>query len=188
MLLDDGKLVYFGQHIRDAERIFSCVAVDNPLRSARKGVDKQIRAGFVRLDFDSELLKQIEFREGYTFKHPPKPFTEPWKNFVVIEDQCTRAGMTREEFESYLRAWEKRAQELGARRRESGDLGEAEYRMTMTRDAFFNDVHISMGPSRRASGGGIWADDWHVFFSVDQPVATLKTVSAFCDQVNTIAR
>jgi hypothetical protein len=188
MLLDDGKLVYFGQHLRDAERIFSCVAIDNPIRVARKGIDKRITTDVVRLDFDHELLKGIEFRGTYTFKNPPQPYVKTWKNFVRIGDRAVCQSMNREEFLAYLNDWETRAQTLGARKAKAADLGEDEYRLSVTGDQFFDSIHIPMGPSRRSGGGGIWTDGWTIFFTMKEPAAKLNSVSAFCDQFNTVAR
>src|ERR1041385_4453838 len=131
-ILDDGKIVFFGQLLEEAERLFRVTAADNPCPVARKGIDTRIKIKGVSLEFDSGRLNTIEFRKGYLFKNPTKPYAKTWKNFVVIGERRIEPGMERAQFVAYLAAWEKRAEELGAKKTELEDLKEDEFRVSDT--------------------------------------------------------
>ncbi len=194
-ILDDGKAIAFGQRLKDVERLFGFQAADNPSPVARKGIDKILRTKNLSLEFDSGKLHSIVFEQGYEFKNPPTPYPEPWKNFVVIGSTAISCGMARDKFLEYLGAWAERAKGLGAEKAEPGDLTVVQFNVSITQDEFVDMVHISMGPSRRAGGGGIWSDGWTLFFSMKSnprheghPVGTLQSLSAFRDEFNTVAR
>jgi hypothetical protein len=196
LLLDDGKTIAFGQSLAEVEQLFDCTAVNNPSPVARKGTDKIIRVKNLSMEFDSGKLHTIDFESGYEFKNPPTPYREAWKNFAVIGPKATiRGGMAREDFLAYLAAWEQRAVSLGAERMESGDLTSVQFAVLIDRDQFADMMHISMGPSRRSGGGGIWCDGWTLLFGMEsgrrderQKVGSLRSLSAFCDEFNTVAR
>jgi len=195
LLLDDGKTIAFGQSLAEVEQLFGCTAVDNPSRVARKGIDKIIQAKNLSLEFDSAKLHTMTFESGYEFKNAPTPYLEPWKNFVVIGPKAIMGGMAREDFLAYLAAWEKRAVSLGAERIESGDLTSVQFAVSIDQDQYADMIHISMGQSRRSGGGGIWCDGWTLFFAMEsdrrnqsQKVGSLRSLSAFRDKFNTVAR
>ena len=97
-------------------------------------------------------------------------------------------------FFGYLAAWEERAVSIGAEIVKSGDLTSVQFVISITQDQFFDMIHISMGPSGRAGGGGIWSDGWTAFFVMesrrrkDEVVGSLQSLSAFRDEFNTVAR
>jgi hypothetical protein len=194
-LLDGGKQVYFGQPLHEVEKLFDTPAIDNPLPVARKGTDKKIKASRLSLEFDSGRLRSIEFARGYQFDNPPKPYAQEWKNFDVILDKRVGGRMPREEFIAYLASWEMRARALGADKVAIPDLKEDQFRFSFETDKFSDMFHLSMGPSRRAGGGGIWTDGWTAFFAMKsdvvsdfEPYGELKSLCAFCDEFNTVAR
>jgi hypothetical protein len=195
LLLDDGKSVRFGQDLTELERLFSCSAVDNPLRIARKSIDQVIRLNNVSLEFDSRRMRSVTFSDDYRYVYAPTPFRDPWRNLDAIGTFHIVSRMHRDEFLAYVARWEERAKEVNAKRVEFADLQNLEYAITINRDRFFDTVSISMGPSRRARGGGIWCDGWHAFFAVELKregpsvyKGSLKSLSASCDEFNTVAR
>jgi hypothetical protein len=195
LLLDDGKTIAFGQGLAEVEQLFSRTAVDNPSPVARKGIDKIIRTKNLSLEFDTGKLDTMTFESGYEFKNPPTPYLEPWKNFVVIGRKAITGGVAREDFLAYLVAWEERAVSLGAEKLESGDLTSVQFAVSIDKDQYADMIHISMGPSRRAGGGGIWCDGWTLFFTMEsdgrnqgQKVGSMSSLSAFRDEFNTVAR
>jgi hypothetical protein len=194
-ILDDGMMVYFGQSLQEVEKAFGTSAFDIPLRIARKGIDKKLVANGVSLEFDTERLRSMEFTKGYQFKTPLKPYAQPWKNFEIINGRCIKARMSRDEFAAYIATWEARARELGAEKMDSADLKQNQYRVSFDKDKFADMFHACMGPTRRAGGGGIWADGWTAFFaiprnskSIELSVGELQSLNAFCDEFNTVAR
>jgi hypothetical protein len=103
--------------------------------------------------------------------------------------------MARKDFLSYLTAWEQRAQNLGAEKLELGDLTSVQFAVSIDQDEFVDMIHVSMGPPRRAGGGGIWCDGWTLFFTMEsdrrdvgETIGILQTLSAFRDEFNTVAR
>jgi hypothetical protein len=169
--------------------------MDDPSPVARKGIDRKIDAAGVSLTFDTGKLDSIEFKPGYQFRNPPAPYREKWKNLDPIGDARIKAGMTHDEFTAYLKAWEKRANKLGARKVDSEDLATNEYGISFTRESFIDSINVSLGPSRKTGRGGRWNDEWTAFFATKMdhqlsgvPVSSLQSLSAFCDEFNTVAR
>jgi hypothetical protein len=194
-ILDNGKTVYFGQTLQEVQKLFSVTPFDDPSPIARKGVDKKVEIKDVLLSFDTERLSGIEFTKEYQFKTPPKPYSKAWKNFDVIDDKKVIANMSREEFLTYLAAWEERAKKLGAQKVDSEDLNENQYNVSVKKNEFMEMLSVSMGPSRKTNRGGRRADGWCVFFTTETdhklsgtPVGKLQSISAFCDEFNTVAR
>jgi hypothetical protein len=166
-VLDNGRTIAFGQDLDEVEQTFGIKAEDDPSPVARKGVDKLLRTALLGLEFDSGKLDTITFEQGYEFRNPPSPYPEPWKNFVAIGPMRISGGMARKDFLSYLTAWEQRAQNLGAEKMELGDLTSVQFAVSIDQDEFVDMIHVSMGPSRRAGGGGIWCDGWTLFFTME---------------------
>jgi len=194
-LLDDGRKVYFGQNLQEVECTFATTAIDIPSRIARAGIDKKIVAQGISLQFDTERLNTIEFSKDYRFKNPAKPYSQSWKNFEVIGDLGIKGRMDRDDFIAYLAAWEFRARELGAEKVDLEDLVENQYRFSFDKDQFADMFHLAMGPSRRAGGGGMWADGWTAFFTAESDASAkrvsggkLESLCAFCDEFNTVAK
>jgi len=199
-ILDDGKTIAFGQRVEEVERLFGCQATDIPIRIARKGIDKSLKAGNVSLEFDSGMLNRIQFEREYEFKHSPTPYPESWKNFVAVGPARILGRTSREDFLAYLKAWEERAKTLGAKPVEAGeDLGSEQYSVGIIQDDLIGSpmdmIVVNMGPSRRAGGGGLWCDGWCLFFATESDrqqtgveVGRLQSLSAFRDEFNTVAR
>jgi hypothetical protein len=195
-LLDDGKTISFGQSLEEIEQIFCCKAMDIPIRIARKGIDKRLKAHNLSLEFDSGKLKQIGFEGEYEFRNAPEPYPESWKNFAVIGPTKISGKMFRKEFLTYLKAWEERAKTLGAEPVEAGeDLKHQQYAVGIVEDDFADMIVVNTGPSRRAGGGGLWCDGWCLFFATESDhqkggveVGRLLSLSAFRDEFNTVAR
>jgi hypothetical protein len=187
-VLDGGECVHFGQVIEQVEEAFRVSAIDNPSPVARRGVDKKIRGKTFALEFDTGRLKGIEFLKDYLFKMPPEPHSEEWKNFCSFGENRIKTRMTRDEFITYIAAWEVRARELGAEKVGSPDLQNDQFRFIFDKDEFTDMFNLAMGPSRRSGGGGIWADGWTAFFSTRNDVTLLDSISAFCDVFNSVAR
>ncbi len=192
-ILHDGEQIHFGQKLEDVEKMLVASAVDNPSPVARKGIDKQIKTTDLILEFDSGRLNRIELVGSLHFKNPLTPFPEPWKNLVQIDGARIRYGMPCEEFENYIALWEKRAKLLGASSI-AGDMNANQFHFSFTRDQFMHLFHLGMGRSRRAGGGGIWADAWAAFFATDwhekrgNPFGGLVSLCAFRDEFNSVAR
>lgn len=140
------------------------------------------------LEFDAGRLRGIEFLNGYLFSMPPEPYSEEWKNFCFVENYQIKAAMSRDEFIAYIAAWEARARALGAEKVDLPDLQNGQFRFSFDKDQFRDMFHLAMGPSRRAGGGGVWADGWTAFFRVENEVTVLDSISASCDLFNTVAR
>ena len=199
-ILDDGKTIAFGQSLEEIEQLFGCKAEGIPIRIARKGIDKSLKTDNLSMEFDSGKLKGIKFEGEYEFNNPPQPYPEAWKNFVVLGPRRISARMAREDFLAYLKAWEERAKTFGAEPVEPGeDLGSEQYSVGIVQEntvGFCLDmVAVNMGPSRRAGGGGLWADGWCLFFARESDhkqtgveVGRLLSLSAFRDEFNTVAR
>ncbi len=199
-LLDDGRTIAFGQSLEEVERLFGCQASDIPVKIARKGIDKILKVENLSLEFDSGKLKQMSFEGGYEFKNPPTPYPEAWKNFPDIGTTRISGRMLREDLLAYLKAWEERAKAMGAKPIEAGeDLGSDQYSVGIIQDDLMgfsiDTVVVNMGPSRRAGGGGLWCDGWVLFFATKSDpqdsgveVGRLRSVSAFRDEFNTVAR
>jgi hypothetical protein len=195
-ILADGTLIHFGQKLEDVERLLSISAVDRPLPIKREGVDKNIEARGLVLSFDTGRLNRIELQEPLHFKNPLTPYPEPWKNFPKIGGFQIHYGMSHEEFASYMTKWEERARSLGAESTEADDFEAHQFRFSFIREEFMlmHMFAMIMGPSRRARGGGIWADGWTAFFAMKadekqgRAEGTLLSLSAFRDEFNSVAR
>jgi len=196
LLLDDGNAVRFGDKLADIEHLLSSQAIDDASPIARKSIDKLIQNSNVSLSFDSGLLKGIRFMEDYQFVNPPTPYPEPWKNFPIIGLKKIFSRMSRDDFLTYLAAWEERAKQFGADKVDFGDLTSQQFEVSIDQDKFWDHIYINMGPSRRAGGGGIWCDGWGVTFSMvgrgrqtlGIKAGLLENLSAFRDEFNTVAR
>jgi hypothetical protein len=194
LVLDDGNALCFGEEMEKVEHLFSCHAIDNPSPIARKAVDKIIKTANLQLDFDSGRLCRVTFADEYQFIRPPTPYPEVWKNFPVIGARKIYRRMPREEFLSYVSAWEQRAIGLGAEKIAFDDLTGKQFSVSIDRDSpWYDAVNISMGPSRRAGGGGIWCDGWNAIFTRRDPnggisFVTLERLSVFRDEFNSVAR
>ena len=195
-ILDDGKIIAFGQSLEEIEQLFGCKAVDTASRISRKGIDQSLKCGNVALQFDSGRLKNVGFEQGYGFGNPLTPYPEDWKNLPPIGEARISKGMSREQFLAYLKVWADRAKGLGAEPVEPDeDLSGQQYWIWSERDTFADMAGINMGPSRRARGGGLWCDSWCVFFTLESDhehsgveVGRLRSLSAFRDEFNTVAR
>jgi hypothetical protein len=197
MKLDDGNVVRFGQDLAEIEKLYSCKGIDNPLRIARKSIDQLIQISNVTFEFDTGRLKGIIFKDGYRFSNPPTPYPENWKNFFASSEYRMFRQMPRSEFLSYLAVWEARATVSGAEKVHFGDLSPSQYSVSIDRERYCDMVHVSMGPSRRSGGGGIWCDGWTAIFKMDKgstdansaPLdGALESLSVFRDEFNTVAR
>jgi hypothetical protein len=194
--LDDGRVLSFGQQLAEVEALFSCSAFDDPSRIAREGIDKRLRVDGLTLHFDGGRLNQMVFEGPFQFKNPLTPYPEPWKNFDVVRVNRIRNRMPRGEFLAYLHEWDQRATALAAEKVKFGDLKEGQYSIATIRHEFYDAVHVSMGPSRRAGGGGIWCDGWNIIFKTvserlpadSAEPSVLESISAFRDEFNSVAR
>jgi hypothetical protein len=196
MKLDSCEVVAFGQSLHEIEKLYPCKAIQMNLRYGRKGLDMVIELKDVSLEFDNARLRQIKFTHPYEFVNSPAPYAEEWKNFDSIGEKRIFGGMSRVEVLSYLTAWEERAKKLGAQSGTLDDLTDNQFVISFEANAFRDMIHISMGPSRRTGGGrGRWSDGWTLFFTLDsdrttpgEKIGVLKSISAFRDEFNTVAR
>lgn len=129
---------------------------------------------------------------NFRFIHPLTPFPEDWKSLVPIEEKRIVKGISRDNFLSYVSAWQERAQTFGAQCVERGDLEAHQYSVCVKRDKLIDAVHIAMGPSRRTGRGGIWSDGWHAFFGtiatpegIPSYTGVLYSLSGFRNEFNT---
>jgi hypothetical protein len=104
--------------------------------------------------------------------------------------------MPRDEFLGYLHKWAQRAVSFGAKEVGFGDLTEGQYSIATDRTDYYDAIHVSMGPSRRSGGGGIWCDGWNITFKKTNErlppgspdPSLLESISAFRDKFNSVAR
>jgi hypothetical protein len=153
------------------------------------------------LTFDTGRLSDMKFLKDFDFKIPLTPYAEHWKNLNGLGfGRDTRRGTAA----GYLSTWEKRVSTLGARKIESGnDLSACEFSTySLDEDDDLNALGVDwsvlgihMGKSRRAGGGGLWADGWIIDFATARdadlyqvPIGKVRSISAFCDEFNTAAR
>ena len=143
----------------------------------------------------------MEFLEDFDFKIPLTPYAEDWKN---LNGLGFGRNMTRGAAAGYLSTWEKRVGALGARKIECGnDLSASEFSTYSSDEVedlnapsiYWSVLGINMGTSRRAGGGGLWADGWIIHFATARdadlyqvPIGQFRSISAFCDEFNTAAR
>jgi hypothetical protein len=193
--LDGGEVVWFGQSLREIEELYSCKAIQGNLRYSRKGIDMIIKLKNVLLEFDSGRLKVIEFTHPYEFVNSLAPYKEQWKNLDPVDGTGISGGMSRVHFISYLRSWEERAKELGAKSCNFDDLFGNQYLISFEKNTFRDMIHVSLGPSRRTGGRGRWSDGWTFFFTIDsvhkmadKKPGVLESISCFRDEFNTVAR
>jgi hypothetical protein len=195
VILNGGHPVEFGDRIEDMEKMFSIQAVDNPSPVARHPRDKIIQVKNVSLEFDSGRLHTVLFKNEYAFGHDLNPYLEAWKNFPEIGSKRVFHRMCRDEFVAYVDEWEARAISLGAERVDRGDMSPSQFHISSEVDRSLNMIHISMGPTRRAGGGGIWCDGWTALFAhkreeklLPHSECVLEELAAFRDEFNTVAR
>ena len=198
----DGKRFYFGQDLAEAEESFGISAKQLSPDLARVHPNHRIiETKELALTFDTGRLSNMEYLEAFDFKIPLAPYAEDWKNLNGLGfGRDTMRGAAA----GYLSTWEKRASTLGARKIECGnDLSAREFSTySMDEDEDLNALGIDwsvlgihMGKSRRAGGGGLWADGWIMHFATAReaglyqiPIGKLRSISAFCDEFNTAAR
>lgn len=197
LTMDDGKRFYFGQTLEEAETIFEISGKQHPSILARHFPEQRIIAtNKLILTFDAGRLTTMEFSSNFAFNIPLSPYPKDWKNFEATDFISLGANATREEVAKSLRIWEARATKLGATKVEAGeDLSVNEFSFYSQEIEFWNALGINMGESRRAGGGGLWADGWIVQFTTTSeiemhkgPKAAFYSITAFCDEFNTAAR
>jgi hypothetical protein len=188
MTLDDGLIITFGQNLKETEERCSYAATASPF-GGRKGSAKVINLKHVSLTFDCNLLCLVKFDHPYQFKNPLTLYPERWKNLTAVAKKKLQAEMLRNEFLDYLTAWEQRARQFGAEKKEICDLAEGQYHIFSRRDKFVDMISISLGPTRKTKAGGIWSDGWIAMFDIKPATAgRLRSVSALRDAFNTAAR
>jgi hypothetical protein len=194
-LLDDGKVLHFGQTLDEVSAMVGGVPKDEVPPIGRKGVDKRIELRGVTLGFDTGRLDEIKFTDEYGFKNSLTPYKENWKNFEPTGKLKLSQHMTRSEFLDYLALWEEQAKRLGKTKTNEGELTAGQYCITLTKNEFFDMVHITFGPTRSTGKGGLWADGWGISFTTGSDTefrgvkaGILRSVTAFSDEFNTRAR
>jgi hypothetical protein len=196
LTLDTGETLAFGQELASVEKLFSCTATDKELRlSGRAGIDKIINAKNISLEFDSGRLKRIRFSEEYRYLNPLTPYPEEWRNLPPIDNKKISNAISRDELLEYLTVWKKRAESFGMEKVEFNDMTLRQFAVSITCDRYIDMISISMGPTRRTRGGGIWCDSWGFIFSTNTALEStgikaglLQSVSVFRDEFNTAAR
>ena len=119
-----------------------------------------------------------------------------WKNLDPIDDKSIEIGMNFCEVEVYLRLWATRAKAYGMKRRRTPYLGKNEFQIYFIKMDDYQTFGINFGTSRRVGPHGIgsWSDGWIGSFvaasktSQRLPLGALNSLSAFCDEFNTMAR
>ena len=193
-VLDSGHIVEFGQPLGEVERLFRSTLTPLRTRGFRDGIDQRFRAGEIVMEFDTGKLRAIEFRYPYQFVNAPAPYAESWKNLVPIDTCKIRGGMSRDDFIRYLQAWEQHVQGLGASRVEFGEMARKQFAISFERNRFRDMIHISMGPTRKTGGKGLWCDAWTAFFAMRSDSSPMPTEGALCsltatsDEFNSVAR
>jgi hypothetical protein len=202
LVASDGKRFYFGQDLAEAEESFGISAKQlSPSLARVRPNHRIIETKELALTFDTGRLSNMEFLEDFDFRIPLTPYAEDWKN---LNGLGFGRDMTRGAAAGYLSTWEKRVSTLGARKIECGnDLSAIEfstYSSDEDEDLNALSIHwsvfgINMGKSRRAGGGGLWADGWIIHFATARdadlyqvPIGKFRSISAFCDEFNTAAR
>ena len=193
--LDSGQRVAFGQSLEQFERAYSITSFDLTRPPYRKGVDKMIRLKDVCLIFDAGKLRSIEFGRSYRFDTPPTLYREIWKNLEPIRENQIRGRMSRHDVLVYLAAWEERARAFGKEAMAFGNMTEHQYAISAERTFYMDMIQISIGPTRKTGGGGLWCDGWSFCFSIasdeqrtGEREGTLESLTAFRDEFNTVAR
>lgn len=195
--MDDGKRFYFGQALTETEEIFGVTAKQQPPELARYVPQQRIiETDALILTFDAGQLMRMEFLVNFNFKIPLAPYSAEWKNFERSDFTSLGPETTREEANQALGVWEDRAAKLGTRKVEAGDdLAANEFSVYSAEIQFWNALGINMGKSRRAGGGGLWADGWIIQSTTENDgdlhknsCGVFRSLSAFCDEFNTAAR
>lgn len=201
-LVANGKRFYFGQDLTEAEKNFGISAKQHRAEIAWVVPNQRIiETNEVILTFDVGKLMRMELLEDFDFKIPLTPYAEDWKN---LDGSVFGADMTREKTTQYLSLWEQHSIRLGCKKTESGEDLLAKEFSTYSSDETdglraveldWSTLGINMGKSRRAGGGGLWADGWIINFTTNRdaelyqlPIGNFRSVSAFCDEFNTAAR
>ena len=171
-------------------------AVARPPRIVRFAPNQRIiKTDQLKLTFDAGNLSTMEFLRDFDFAVPLEPYSEEWKNFAPLDGMKVGNDINRRGADEYLAAWEKRAGIFGARKVGHGDLLSNEYSIYSDDDDTWSVIGVTMGKSRRAGGGGLWADGWILQFASVRdaerhrmPAGQFLSISAFCDEFNTTAR
>jgi hypothetical protein len=193
-MLDSGHEIEFGQSLQELELVFSSKAINARVPPFRRDIDKTITLKNVVLSFDHDKLTTIEFQYPYGYTYPPTPYPEMWKNLANIGGQKIFQETSRSCFVTYLDAWQARANSLGIFKTEFGEMSAQQFSLAFEQNEFRDMVQINMGPTRRTGGKGLWCDGWTARFSRGQvrvpkiPAEMLVSLTAFCDDFNTIAR
>ncbi len=197
LTVDDGKRFYFGQALEEAEAIFKVSGKPHPpILAPHIPQQRIINTNELILTFDAGRLTTMEFLSNFAFNIPLAPYPTEWKNFAAACSTWLKANATREVVAELLDIWEKRAIKLGATKADDGnDLSRDEFSVYSEERDFWNTLGINMGESRRAGGGGLWADGWIIQFTTEQDGdlhkhsrGVFRSISAFCDEFNTAAR
>lgn len=193
--LDGGEVVWFGQDQSALARQYSFQVLPEDLPISRPGIDTVGQLKSCRLRFDTGRLRHVEFDHTYRFGNPVCLYPEPWQNCDPIEGVGIRAGMSRHDFLDYLKKWVRRARAAGARSKALDDMPAGWFAIGCIRESFYNAIHVNLGPTRRAGGGGIWCSAWSVGFTTsvdpkleDGQTDRLESLRAFSDEFNTVAR
>ena len=193
-LIEQKKEIYFGQNINEVELAFKNKAKQHQSSIARKEIDLIIDSERYNLQFDTGKLQKFVFRHTHEEEIVITAFQEDWRNFPEISGKSLKTKMTKEKVMEYISLWEKRAQRLGAKASDLGDLREKEYRISYDSDpdGCGDFIGFSFGPNRRSTKGGIWSSGVHfVFFSRfgaelwKEKIGTLQQVHVSCNQFNT---
>lgn len=192
---DLSKKIDFGMKITDAESMLGIIAIDDGSPIARKGIDQLIKTRKLILHFDSGKLKGMDFKKCFDFKLPLSPFREPWKNFSLDSNRNLKIGMDLRAFKKFVNWWEKHLQGLGLIQVKEGELSEGNFKVNFLNSKFITSCHISFGPSRVTSKGGLWEEGWGFIFTTKRTSSFYKLrpdsliqVSASNDSFNTMAR
>jgi len=190
-------VVHFGQFQTEVEKMVETAAVEFPPRIRFAGDHKEIDLGAVKLEFDTGRLVRISFERDFDYDLGISAYPESWRNFSNVGQLGVRRGMTKLQFQEYLRSWEERAKSLGARRivRKHGYLlSTGEYSMSKTVNESIDLLHIEFGPERSTGRGGVWGDGCSVDFATQESIqwgqtpGTLISISVFRDEFDTWAR
>jgi hypothetical protein len=196
-----GKKIHFGQDVHEVEHVLGKISQTNSAILLRKGIDREIVADSIRLEFDAGRLCTMEFDNDY--KSPLTPFRKKWMNFDQIGTNAVQAQMSKQEFLTYLENWEKRAKGLEIEKVEQGDLralNDHQYSVQMDEIGNIDSdplnrvggthIAIRMGTAKRSSQGGLWENGWSIFFSGESPQekghvpGTWSSITAIGDTVN----
>jgi hypothetical protein len=188
--------VHFGQAQAEVEHLLEKKAVTDDSGISRAGTDFSLEAPGMKIDFDTGKLVGITFDAAYSFNEAIAMFPDAWQNLEPIGAVRMKKGMLKSEFQEYLKAWEARAKQSGARRNDGNKLlQKGEYSVRLTQDDFTDMISIGFGPERSTGKGGSWGSGCIVSFVTGklapmsrQKAGTLDSISVLCDEFNTHAR